>query len=118
MTAKAKKPKAAGKIAKEQLSIEAEPGKSDERRRADVALNPAAHGMAATRMFSSGNFGNLDITALFEAHRDKVDEAASGDLSHQKRMLAAQADALNSMFTELTPPAAANTGEYLGGTGT
>ncbi|MFM7377902.1 MAG: hypothetical protein ACKO1O_07205 [Erythrobacter sp.] len=118
MTAKANKSKAAGKPAKEQLSIEAEPGKSDERRLADVALDPAAHGMAISRLFNSGSFGNPGITPQFEAQADKVGEAAKGDLSHQKKMLAAQANALNSIFTEMARRAAANMGEYIGATET
>ncbi|WP_157696554.1 hypothetical protein [Porphyrobacter sp. CACIAM 03H1] len=118
MTAKASKTKAAGQAGKDQLSVAAEPGKSAERCRADVALDPAAHGMAATRMFARGSFGDLDTTALFESHRDKVAKAAGCDLSHQKMMLAAQADALNSIFTEMARRAALNMGEYLGATET
>lgn len=49
---------------------------------------------------------------------DKVVKAAACDLSHQKMVLAAQADALNSIFTEMARRAALNMGEYLGATET
>lgn len=118
MTGKSKKAKAAAKPSEDKLSVSFEPGKSDERCRSDIALDPAAHGMAATRFFNKGSFGDLDTTSLFESHRDKAFTASAGDLSHQKMMLAAQADALNSMFTELSRRAALNMGEYLGATET
>ncbi len=118
MTAKANKSKAAAKPAKDKLTVEADPTKCDDRNRADIALDPAAHGMAATRLFGSGNFGSLDISSLYQSHKDKADKAAAGDLSHQRKMLAAQADALNSIFTEMARRAAANMGEYLGATET
>lgn len=117
MTAKAN-PKAAAKGGKDQLTVNCEPDKSEARSRADVALNPAANAMAATRLFARGSFGDLPTTELFEAHVDWCKAAKAGDLSHQKAMLAAQADALNSIFTEMARRAALNMGEYIGATET
>lgn len=118
MAAKANRPKAATKATKDQLSIEAEPDKSDARNRADIALSASANGMAATRLFARGSFGELGTTELFEAHIDRCKAAKAGDLGNQKAMLAAQADALNSIFTEMARRAAANMGEYIGATET
>lgn len=118
MTAKANKSKQTTKAGKDQLSIPATPDKSEARNFADVSLDPAAHGMAATRLFNNGTFGEVHTTELFESHRDKGKAAAAGDLSHQKAMLAAQVDALNSIFTEMARRAALNMGEYIGATET
>lgn len=116
MTAKAKQSKTPAKGGKDQLTIKSEPEKSEARNLADVALNPAANGMAATRLFARGSFGELPTTELFESHSERCKAAKAGDLSHQKAMLAAQADALNSIFTEMARRAALNMGEYIGAT--
>ena len=73
--------------------------------------------MAVSRLFSNGSFGNQDITALFEVHSwTKGKAAKSGDLGHHKAMLAAQADTLNCILTEMARRAALNMGEYIGAT--
>jgi hypothetical protein len=118
MTAKPKKPRPAAKADKDKLFVEAEPGKSEERRFADISLDPAAHAMSATRLFNKGSFGEQHTTELFVSLTDKGKAAAAGDLSHQKSMLAAQADTLNSVFTEMARRAAINMGEYIGATET
>jgi hypothetical protein len=118
MTAKASKPKPSAKGGKDSLNVKAEPGKDDPRLLADIALSAAASGMATTRMFTRGSFGELETNELFEAHIDRCKAAKDGDLKHQKAMLAAQADALNSIFTEMARRAAVNMGEYLGATET
>ena len=118
MTAKASKAKTAAKPAKDTLSVPSQPDKSEARNLADVALSAAANGMATTRLFARGSFGELPTTELFEAHIDRCKTARDGDLKHQKVMLAAQADALNSIFTEMARRAALNMGEYLGATET
>lgn len=118
MTAKANKPKAPARGGKDQLTVKSEPDKSDARNLADVALSAAANGMAATRLFARGSFGDLGTTELFESHIDRCKAAKAGDLGNQKAMLAAQADALNSIFTEMARRAALNMGEYIGATET
>lgn len=118
MTAKAKQPKTSAKGGKDQLTVKSEPDKSEARSRADIALNPAANALAATRLFARGSFGDLPTNELFESHIDRCKAAKAGDLSHQKAMLAAQADALNSVFTEMARRAALNMGEYIGATET
>ncbi|MBE9169874.1 hypothetical protein IQ238_20880 [Pleurocapsales cyanobacterium LEGE 06147] len=118
MTAKAKPPKAPAMGGKDQLTIKSEPDKSEARNLADVALSAAANGMASTRLFARGSFGELGTTELFESHIDRCKAAKAGDLGNQKAMLAAQADALNSIFTEMARRAALNMGEYIGATET
>lgn len=118
MTAKASKPKAPAKGGKDQLTVKSEPDKSEARNLADVALSAAANGMASTRLFARGSFGELGTTELFESQIDRCKAARAGDLGNQKAMLAAQADALNSIFTEMARRAALNMGDYLGATET
>jgi hypothetical protein len=65
-----------------------------------------------------GSFGDLGTTELFESHNDRCKAAKAGDLGNQKAMLAAQADVLNSVFTEMARRAALNMGEYIGATET
>jgi hypothetical protein len=118
MTAKANQPKGPAKGRKDQLTVKSEPDKSEARNLADVALSAAANGMAATRLFARGSFGDLGTTELFESHIDRCKAAKAGDLGNQKAMLAAQADALNSIFTEMARRAALNMGDYIGATET
>lgn len=116
MTAKSKKSKADSGRSKARLDVEDQPEKSKERNLADVSLDPAASGMTATRMFNAGSFGEQDSTELYLSLSDKGKAAASGDLTHYKAMLAAQADTLNSVFSELARRAALNMGEYISAT--
>lgn len=116
MTAKPKKPKRAATEDKGKLIVEAEPGKSEERRLADVSLDPAASAMAATRLFNRGSFGEQNTTELYSSLSENGKAATAGDLGHYKAMLAAQADTLNSVFTEMARRAALNMGEYIGAT--
>lgn len=118
MTRKTKPAKPPAKSEDKGLRVNAVKGKSKERNLADVSLDPAANGMVAARGFNQFSFGELDTTALFQALKDNGDKAASGDLSHQKKMLAVQADALNTAFAELARRAALNMGEYIGATET
>lgn len=116
MTAKTKRAKAAGASNREALTVTADPNKTSSRQLADIALDPAAHAAAATRMFTQSTFGAQDSTDLFASMLDKGKAAKSGDLGHYKAMLAAQADTLNCIFTEMARRAAVNMGEYIGAT--
>lgn len=116
MTVKPKRSKPPKAADKNKLFIPAAPGKSDARQMADISLDPAAHALAATRMFNHASFSDVDTTELYLSLSDKLKQAGTGDLSHQKALLAAQADALNSIFTEMARRAAANMGQYTGAT--
>lgn len=100
----------------DQLQIAEVPGKSETRRLADISVEPAAHAMAAARLYNKGSFGEQGVTDIYDAVSDHVKAAERGDLSHQRAMLAAQADALNAIFTEMARRAACNMGEYLNAT--
>jgi len=64
--------------------------------------------------FAGGYSGaECDLTAMHARMETAADAAASGDLGGLERMLAAQAQALNLMFTELARRASANMGQNL-----
>ena len=98
---------------KDQLNIAASKDVSDARRLAEVGLDPAAHGMAALRLYNKGSFGAIDTTETYLVMQEHVKAAKGGDITHYRAMLAMQADALNSIFTELARRAACNMGEYI-----
>lgn len=99
---------------KDTLQIKSEPGKSDERSLADVALDPAAHALCLAEPFNRGSFGKRGTTETFAVLLDHIKAAKSGDLSHYQAILASQAISLDSMFLELSRRATCNMGEYLG----
>ncbi len=119
MAKRAAKSTNAGANKEPTLNVTVDEGKTTERALAETALEPAAHAMATARLFNSGSFGrNIEIGETYQVIRDDMKAVATGDLSHQRQMLAAQATALNSIFTEMSRRAAANMGEYLAATET
>ena len=119
--AKRKQPASTGKPeggGKGILSVQAQPGKSEERGLAEIALDPAAHALSDAEPFNRGSFGHRGATETYAALLDQLQGAKEGDLSHYRSILAAQAISLGSIFTELSRRAALNMGDYLGATET
>ena len=116
MTTKTANAKAPPARDKNQLDIPCGPEKTKERKLAEVGIDPTAHGMASLRLYSKGSFGDLDVTELYLVLAEYSKAASKGDLTHHRQMLAAQADALNAIFTEMARRAAANMGEYINAT--
>lgn len=104
---------AAGGQSKAELRIGVQPGKSDARNLAEIALEPAAQAMATTMLFNRGSFGKIEATETYEVLHDSIKLVTAGDLSHHRALLAGQAIALNSIFTEMSRRSALNMGEYL-----
>lgn len=98
------------------LEVDGQPGKSKTRQLADISVEPAAHAMAIAHLYNKGSFGEQNLTDIYDALADQVKVAEQGDLSHQRALLAAQADALNAIFTEMARRASNNMGEYLNAT--
>lgn len=122
-TSKTKRKQPAGGKAKappnkSTLEVPAEPGKSDEQRLADIALEPAAHALSIAEPFNRGSFGQRGVTETFATLTKQMGQAKSGDLGHYRAMLAGQAISLDAIFTELSRRAALNMGEYIGATET
>ena len=111
MVTRKAKPKSVA--AKDQLTIAANKDTSDARRLAEVGLDPAAHGMAALRLYNKGSFGAIDTTETYLVMQEHAKAAKGGDITRYRAMLAMQADALNSIFTEMARRAACNMGEYI-----
>ena len=120
-TSKAKRKGAAGKgkagePAKDVLELPAQPGDTNEKGLAKVALDPAAHALSVAEPFNRGSFGKRGVTETFAVLVDQLKGAKAGDLSHYRALLASQAISLNSIFTEMSRRAACNMGEYMGAT--
>ncbi len=91
-------------------------GESNEAALAEAVIGPnLRHGVVATsyaaKMLNTGD-ETVDLVAATNVIRAKAGQAVSGDLAFASAMLAAQAMALDSMFTELARRAAMNMGEY------
>lgn len=108
-----KKTKAGAQPASKTLNIDSKPGVSRERRLAEISLDPAAHAMMTGLQYNKGSFGEQDLSETYAALADEAKAVKAGDLSHQTAMLAGQASALNSIFTELARRAGVNMGEHL-----
>jgi hypothetical protein len=95
------------------LMLPAETGKSPERSRADLALDPTAAGMATALAFSKGTFGETDITSLYLSLKDAMVAVRGGKMDGPEALLVSQATSLNLIYTELARRAALNMGEYI-----
>lgn len=73
---------------------------------------------ATARGAYGGGLGDLTITDLVEQLQASTKAVNEGDLGALEGMLAAQASALNTLFSQLTQRAVMNMGEYLGATDT
>lgn len=77
---------------------------------ATAALMVEGLGMNALAALQwSGNLGELDLSACFEALTKQAEHAAAGDLRHIEATLAGQMVALNAIFTRCTVMAAGTT---------
>lgn len=63
--------------------------------------------------FSQGTFGELPLTDAIDVLKDKISAVQQADMKEAEAMLAGQAFALNTIFTELARRSALNMGEYL-----
>ena len=95
------------------LNVPVDPAETDGKALARIGIDPVANAMATARIFAKPTFGELSVTGLFEVMEDQFAKVKKGDLSAQRAMLAGQAVALNSIFTELARRSAANLGEYV-----
>lgn len=88
-------------------------GKSKERALAELGLCSLLTNASTSRAFSMTGFGELDIAETITVMREKTERVQAGDLSDIEATLAAQAVALDIMFTELARRAALNMGTHL-----
>jgi hypothetical protein len=98
---------------KNALMLPSEPGKSQERALADLALNPAATGMSTAKAFAKGTFGETDITSLYLVMEEGIRAVRAGKMDGPEALLVSQANSLNLIYTELARRAALNMGEYI-----
>lgn len=115
--AKAKKPANTAK-AKPQATLQASPLDGEEREAtlARLALAPGPRHATIGNCYAASLFSEnhpLDITASTGVIGDAMAKARNGNKSLASDILAAQAVALDTMFTELARRSAANMGQYL-----
>ena len=96
-----------------QLRIAEQPGVSQERRLANVLMNPAVHSAATCVTFGTGAFGKTDITETLDEVLETIAKVRKGDLSGPEATLVSQAHSLNAIFSELARRSALNMGEYI-----
>lgn len=113
MTIKKAKTKATAPDDPNNLRIKTTPNETQARRLAETALDPSAHAAVTAIFYNKGTLGSQGITETYEALVEQAKAVQSGDLSNQQAMLAGQANALNSIFTELARRAGNNMGEHL-----
>lgn len=95
------------------LRVADEPGVSQERRLANVLMNPAVHSASTCVTFGSGAFGRAEITETLDRVLETIAEVRTGDLSGPEATLVSQAHSLNAIFSEFARRSALNMGEYI-----
>ena len=101
------------------ICLPAESGKSNEEVYAKFITSPQTTAAVVQREFSVTRKGDLDLPTLTRLLSRTCHDAAEGSHERSAMVLAAQAEALNAIFTKLATSAAANMGEgYLGATDT
>jgi hypothetical protein len=119
MTGKANKSKPAAKAKPEGgnvLEVDAKDGEERELLMARIALEPGTRHAAVSSNFAAGIFSDNHQTPIksgVTVMGDAMAQARAGDKALASNLLAAQAMALDSMFTELARRSAANLGHYI-----
>jgi hypothetical protein len=100
-----------------QLRMEQTAGKSHDRSMADAAIDPAVTAAATVLNFAQGTFGQLQIADRVDTLIENLEAVKTGNLNGPEAVLASQAHALNTIFTELARRSALNMGEYIEASG-
>lgn len=101
------------------LEVEAKDGEDRELLLARLAMEPGTRHASVSASYASGIFGHTHQTPIgssISVMGDAMAQARAGDKALPSNMLAAQAMALDSMFTELARRSAANMGHHLDAT--
>ena len=93
------------------LIVTEEPGKSRERKLAEIQLLPTFLNTLTAQSFLKSIAGEVDLTEAVDVMREKSDKILAGDLNELESTLAAQVVSLNAIFTNLARRSASN--EYL-----
>jgi hypothetical protein len=92
--------------------------KTDIRKSKERCFSPVAGSAVVANTFASQNFDVGDLSNAIAVLTEAADKAKSGDLCELESMLAAQATALNVIFSDMAVRAAVNTGGCLAATET
>jgi hypothetical protein len=102
----------------EVFTPEIEPGEKPEKAAARALLNPVLNSACVAKRFSASNASEIELADYISALVDETKKCKKGDIERAKEMLAAQAHALDAMFSALALRAHQNMGDYLGATET
>lgn len=95
------------------LELEAPSDKSRDALLAEVAFVPEMTAATLVTDFSKGILGELSLTDTVAVLKEKVGGVQRGSMKEAEAILASQAFALNTIFTELARRSALNMGQYL-----
>lgn len=98
------------------LRLSARPGEIREQSTAQIAAAGMLENAYTVKAFGKGLLGDIGISEVLRALRERADGMSRGDLSGAEAMLVAQASSLNAIFTEMAIRAAANVSQDLGAT--
>lgn len=88
------------------LTIFADPELSQHQQLANASLSAVTLGGVSARAWTQKGMGEIGLNEAVAFVQERADEAANGDLAAAKRMLMAQATALDSIFHEMARKAA------------
>jgi len=100
MTTK-KKTQADKKSDPNKLVVTEEPGKSKQRKLAEIQLSPNISNAVTVQSYLRSFAGEVDFTEAVEVMREKSDKIIAGDLSELESTLTAQIVSLNAIFTNM-----------------
>jgi len=100
MTTK-KKTQADRKSDPNKLVVTEEPGKSKQRKLAEIQLSPDISNAVTVQSYLKSLAGEVDFTEAVEVMREKSDKIIGGDLSEIESTLTGQIVSLNAIFTNM-----------------
>lgn len=97
------------------LDVKDQKGKSEERKLAEVLLEPTTLNTFTTKTFISTFTNNkVDLTEAVEVMKEKSEKIIAGDFSELESTLTAQSISLNTIYNTLARRSANNMGSNLG----
>lgn len=93
------------------LPVESASGRTEEEKRANIALAPAFKAAVTSKAYAPA-IGEQDLAAVLQRLGEMTSQIASGETKAVESMLAAQALTLDSIFHKLALQAERNIGQY------
>ena len=107
------KNKSVAKYKTNEMRIQFEKGKSQERQFAETSLSSPILNAVTAQTYSKSVMGEIDITEAVNVMREKVSNVNAGNLNDLEATLTAQTVSLDTIFNELARRAALNVGTHM-----